>query len=403
MTIAAAVEVLGDGPVDWGIQLALPMAAEIIRQVPEHGGGAAPFDTLRRATESSVLAALSGIRRDVMATSDSIPAEALEGNREFVRRSIPLDRVLRGVRLGHAALHRALMEVIGDDPDEARRVGELLFAYVDVHSSTLADDYTAELDRWAGSTAAQRRRMVEDIVAGRSVEAEPAGRILGYDVRSRHTALILSATDPRVASQQVLLRYAAELAYESCSLIVPVAESAVWIWLAGTPNRNSQAPAGVRVACGPPTSGVDGFRRSHMGARAAERIAASSTGSAAWCDHADIHVAALCTADPEQAQWFVQETLGALAADDDRTAELRLTLRSYLAAGRSLRAAADDLHIARNTVTYRVKQAEELLGRPLATARLEIQLALEIAHWLPSGRQVRHQPPLESTYFRPSD
>ncbi|WP_369276457.1 helix-turn-helix domain-containing protein [Streptomyces sp. R11] len=47
---------------------------------------------------------------------------------------------------------------------------------------------------------------------------------------------------------------------------------------------------------------------------------------------------------------------------------------------RSLRTASDRQHIARNTVTYRVKRAEELL--PAATtagSSLELRVALEIA------------------------
>lgn len=46
-------------------------------------------------------------------------------------------------------------------------------------------------------------------------------------------------------------------------------------------------------------------------------------------------------------------------------------------------AAAERLHVARNTITYRVKRAEELL--PAATTAghsLELRLALEIAQHL---------------------
>ncbi|MFB4278875.1 PucR family transcriptional regulator [Nonomuraea sp. MTCD27] len=408
VTIAAATEALGPGPVAWAAQLAPGMTEEIIRQVPEHGGGPAPFDTLRRSVESSVLAALAGFRHGIPVASAVVPKEALEGGREFARRAIPLDRVLRGIRLGHAALHRALMEVIGDDPDEVRRVSELLFGYADVHASTLAEEYIAERDRWVGSTAAQRRRVVEDLLAGRPVEAEAASRVLGYDVRSPHTALILSAADARTAPQ-VLQRLAAELAGTSGSLAVPASESSLWLWVGG-PLAEARAggppkvavPPGVRVAAGPPAAGIEGFRRSHLGARAAESIGISR--GAVWCDYADVRVVALCTADPEQATWFVRETLGPLAADDERVAELRQTLRAYLAAGRSLQAAATDLHVARNTVTYRVKRAEELLGHPVAEDRLEVQLALEIAHWLPPRRSPRRRSaPLEAMYVHTPD
>ncbi|SEE13722.1 PucR C-terminal helix-turn-helix domain-containing protein [Streptomyces sp. 2133.1] len=49
----------------------------------------------------------------------------------------------------------------------------------------------------------------------------------------------------------------------------------------------------------------------------------------------------------------------------------------------SLRATAGTLHVARNTVTYRVKRAEELLATATAAGNsLKLRLALEIARTL---------------------
>jgi DNA-binding PucR family transcriptional regulator len=92
---------------------------------------------------------------------------------------------------------------------------------------------------------------------------------------------------------------------------------------------------------------------------------------------------ALATAEPEHARWFVQDVLGPLASEGDRMRELRETLRVYLAEEHGLRTAADRLHVARNTVTYRVKRAQELLpASSSAGDSLELRLALEIAHTL---------------------
>ncbi|MFJ5534746.1 helix-turn-helix domain-containing protein [Streptomyces sp. NPDC093261] len=68
-----------------------------------------------------------------------------------------------------------------------------------------------------------------------------------------------------------------------------------------------------------------------------------------------------------------------------RLHELRETLRVYLAEERSLRTAAELLHVARNTVTYRVERAEELLPTTTtAGSSLELRAALEIA-WAASA------------------
>ncbi|MFC9763332.1 hypothetical protein [Rhodococcus jostii] len=79
------------------------MATRIIGEIPELGRGTEQFDTLRIGTESSTIRSLFWIGGH----ADSLPAvteEALAGVREFVRRGVSLDRVLRGIRLGHAQM-----------------------------------------------------------------------------------------------------------------------------------------------------------------------------------------------------------------------------------------------------------------------------------------------------------
>ncbi|MER6066607.1 helix-turn-helix domain-containing protein [Streptomyces sp. NPDC001792] len=64
--------------------------------------------------------------------------------------------------------------------------------------------------------------------------------------------------------------------------------------------------------------------------------------------------------------------------------------RVYLAEEHSPRAAAERLHVARNTVTYRVKRAEELLPvTTTAITSLEVRVALEIAAASPLGPSAR--------------
>jgi DNA-binding PucR family transcriptional regulator len=58
-------------------------------------------------------------------------------------------------------------------------------------------------------------------------------------------------------------------------------------------------------------------------------------------------------------------------------------LRIYLAFGRSRARAAERLHIARNTVAYRVEKATRMLDRPITEDPLKVRLALEISRVLP--------------------
>ncbi|MEU9497711.1 helix-turn-helix domain-containing protein [Streptomyces sp. NPDC048196] len=397
--VTATAAVLGPDPVRWALQTADAMAAEVLEQVPEHGGGPAPLATLRRSTESTVLAALRLLFAEGSGDGDTLPEEALESCREFARRGLPLDRILRGVRLGHARLTRELTSAVeryvpaGERLTELRRITEELFSHADTHASLIAESYLAERDRWRGSDEAARRATIDDLLAARPVDPEAATRRLRYDVARTHLAAVLwceRADDPLPAAER-LQHTATALARTLGTghpLTIPATADTAWLWLhapddlTGLTDRvrtdTDRAP-GVRLALGPPAHGTAGMRRSHYGAREAERVARLAPGD--WLtDYREVRLVALATTDPEHARWFVHDLLGPLASEGSRMRELRETLRVYLAEERSLRAAAGTLHVARNTVTYRVKRAEELLPAPTtAGSTLELRLALEIA------------------------
>ena len=60
----------------------------------------------------------------------------------------------------------------------------------------------------------------------------------------------------------------------------------------------------------------------------------------------------------------------------------RETLRHYLEAERSITTVAVELHVARGTVAYRVRKAEEVLGREVGERRFELHAALLLAQCL---------------------
>ena len=92
----------------------------------------------------------------------------------------------------------------------------------------------------------------------------------------------------------------------------------------------------------------------------------------------DVELAVLLAHDPERARSFVRRELGPLAVDTAAAGDLRATVTAYLGAERSLVKAAEQLHVARNTVAYRVRRFEELTGRDLRHRRLELEAALRL-------------------------
>ena len=91
---------------------------------------------------------------------------------------------------------------------------------------------------------------------------------------------------------------------------------------------------------------------------------------------------ALMSGSIELLQAWVIETLGALADSDEPTARLRDTLRVFLQENGSYKATAERLTLHKNTVQYRVRKAEEGLGRPIGDDRLNLELALLAGQWL---------------------
>ena len=63
-------------------------------------------------------------------------------------------------------------------------------------------------------------------------------------------------------------------------------------------------------------------------------------------------------------------------------ARLRETLRVFLGTGGSYTEAAERLSLHRNSVKYRIVKAAEERGRPFGGDRLDVELALQVCHFL---------------------
>jgi hypothetical protein len=395
-TVAHAVELLGRDPVDWAVQVGDGMARHIIDEIPELGGGEGPFQSLRMGTESATIRALvrlTGAASHLPAITD----EALQGDREFVRRGVALDRVLRGVRLGHAGMARAFLAACNVLLSEERRsdamrvVSEQLFAYIDEFSGSMAAEYLNERDRWVTSAAAAREEVVRSVLDGTSGDSGPASAALNYDLSRQHVAALLWFQPARVrADTAELQRVAVDvLRHWGCSqhLIVPIGRGRLWAWgsrleLPPRTTIGSYVPErdDVRMAHGLPAGGVEGFRRSHREAEAAERMTRLHMASTDWAtSYGDVELPALLTADLPAARTFIRRELGPLAKPGANMSDLRATLLAYLEEQNSPHAAAQRLHVSRNTVSYRVKRAEELLGLEWRQRRYELQTALLLA------------------------
>jgi DNA-binding PucR family transcriptional regulator len=82
-----------------------------------------------------------------------------------------------------------------------------------------------------------------------------------------------------------------------------------------------------------------------------------------------------------------------LASRDDTTRRLGATVRAYLDENGSRGRTAKRLHVHENTVAYRLRQAEELLGRSVEKRTLELRVALALADLVNNGSDTNRSAP----------
>lgn len=395
---------LGAGPARWAIELCSVVVQRIVDDVPALGGSPAAVELLRRGNESTTLRALLAVAEGPGAALPDAEA-TLEGIREFVHRAVPLERVLQGVRVGHAATTEAFLRACTElaDPevavDEVTAISRELFSYVDDLSDTMIRTYLAEHEVWSTSAAAARADVVRSLLGdSATVDVGEASRALGYDLRRTHEAAVVWSDSPSGSSTlQAAATEALRARGATTTLVVPVASGRLWAWGTVSPDRprrtgprESLAEALSRqqaqAVFGTPADGVAGFRRSHREAERGERVERlrREAGRAPRyaTAYADVAAVALLATDLDAAGEFVRRELGALSDRSAAMEALRTTLYHYFDAERSLMDVARRLHVARGTVTYRVKRAQEVLGHDLDERRFAIHAALALAETL---------------------
>ena len=330
-----------------------------------------------------------------------LPSPTLAYAQDGAQHGVPLTTLMRSYRLAHAATSRhfnAILETHASNAEELNLASELvsawMFAYVDAALCLVEEVYTAERDRWLRTAAASQADTVGAILAGQPIDIDVATRRLRHDVRRVHVAAIawLESHEEGRNTQAVLeaaIRDIASAIGNQKPLVHPLGMLSAAAWISShtaVPSkvldelrfRTANAP-GVRVAIGEPARGIAGFRSSYLEAVEAQRIARLAgrpVGSVTRYD--SISLRAIATVDLEQSRVFVQRELGRLGSTDETTRRLAATLRAYLDENCSRGRTAKRLHVHENTVAYRIRQAEELLGRSLEKRTLELRTALAL-------------------------
>jgi len=365
--------------------------------IPELEGPAADTDLTALARES-VRSLFAVLPAEQWRTPD-VPVAAMEFTRALARGGYDLAVLLKVYRLGQVEFWNAVMEVADSQiPDPAVRMRTLalmwerLTLWVEVVVEHQVALYQEERERWLRGALARRSETIRAILAGEDADPQRAGSVLGHDLLRWQLALTLWADEEANVTDAVarLEALAGELAtalgaHRPLTLVVGVRGLWAWIGADSAPDVGALADvpaladaAGLRVAAGRPRRGVRGFRESHREAVEAQRVAVDGVGAGPLTSYADVEVVSMLSTDETAMRHLVEAELVGLLARDASTVRLRATALAFLRSGSNARAAADLLGTHRNTVLYRVKRVEELLGHPIEERRLRLELALTL-------------------------
>lgn len=362
----------------------------------------------RISTESGIrqLAEIIDVAGDPRAVE--LTASTLAIARGVVHRQIAIANVTRAYRLAQEPVWQWMCaRIAASAPDAAQQAMALrlatgwLFGYVDAALIRAEQAYEAEREAWLRGAAAARSEAIVDIIAERERDPQRASKRLRYEVNRHHVGVVAWAeTVPtETDAQQVLGEAVADLARTmtaETTLIHPLGSLVTAGWLSrrevfpattvdtDMPALATKLQAGIRIAVGVPGQGLKGFRLSHIEASHARRVASlAGPRLGRLTRYRDVAVAALASADPAHAASFVSRILGRLAGDDEATYRVAMTLSVYLQENRSRSRAAERLTVHPNTVSYRVNQAEAILGRSIDTESLDLAVALALLPTLP--------------------
>jgi hypothetical protein len=398
--VARAVAVHKDSFVTSLVELSIQEIA------PLHSHDGLLLGLLEASIEENVVTGLHVLEHRIDPKTLNAPAAAVLYAQRLAQRDVPLSALLRAYRLGQESfVNVCLEEAVAQAQDEGLlgatmiSLVNLVGAYVDHVCEEVAVAYEEERERWISRRGAVRARLVHDLLHDPHVNVREAESGLGYTLSRTHVAVDAWTEGPLRPFDEplVLERLAGKLMVAVDTVGPPLVftpdEGEAWIWL---PVRSDTildpirveealhaADLPVRLAVGAPGRGLAGFRRSLKQAEQAKSVALlAGERRDAVTSFAAVGPVALMCADVDGLRTWVAEVLGPLAIDGEREAWLRETLRVFLQTNCSYAMTAETLFVHRNTVQYRVQQAQELRGRPVGGDGLEVQLALRVCKLL---------------------
>jgi hypothetical protein len=376
----------------------------ILRDIPELRDDQTVLDLLSSSVHSNVGTCLQVMQHQIDLSAVRAPAAALEYARRRAQRGTSLTALLRAYRLGHTCFLDWLLNELARQSDDAATItavtlgmSGIVAGYVDQTSEEIVAAYSGERENWLRNRSTARAARIRELLSGQRINVSATEATLGYRLRQYHVGVVCWTDDAAASADDItrlehaVSHVAGKAACTGDPVFLPRDESSAWAWLPlgirDTFDAAAASTAGldddVHVAFGDAARGTAGFRITHAQAMAAQAVALGAGSrpprAVAFSEVAPV---AMMLGSEDLLRAWVLSTLGGLAADDEPHARLRETLLLFLQSGGSYKATAEQLMLHKNTVQYRIRKAEESLGRPVGQHQHDVELALRAARWL---------------------
>lgn len=366
------------------------MAERITAAIPAYASDHIDFEDVVSSCTDNVRYILGNLAGQPSINRDAARATGLRR----AEQGMAYADVLEAFRVGGRFLWETLVDRADDDSrDILLRAAADIWAVTDELSSTVTEAYRSAVVDRARRSDQLRGVMVGALLDGESTGAERdwrAATVLDLPPDGGFVVVSAECTSPGSEAlpdvERILRRQNLTGAWR---LDHEHHEGLVVLPLSYDVSRLVEALAELatgRVGISAVFSRLDA---SHAACQEARQAAATATpGTASVIRFEEHPLAVLLAASPDPTTTLVRRTLGpVLALPRDEAAIILETARTWLAAGGSTSTAAKSLHLHRNTVRYRLRRLEELVGRDLThpVDAAQIHVALEGARILGLG------------------
>jgi DNA-binding PucR family transcriptional regulator len=384
------------------------------REIAELGGDSRLVELLGASIEGNVDTVFHVLQHGITADHLHAPSAAMEYARRLAQHAIPVTALVRAYRLGQTTLLDrifARIQTSSFDPvlglAVSHRIVSVSSIYIDWISEQVVTAYQIEHERWLANRNNVRANQIRELLSSSGpTDDRRATAQIGYELAQHHCAAIvwigeLDSDRDGLSELERATRHLCEtIEGRPAPLFVAADRASAWVWvpLGHQPNRldldtvraalDPPDLGDVRVALGTAQFGSAGFRTSHVQAQRTRSIAVLTDDPrriiTSYSDPG-LAVSSLVGSDMARAHEWIRATLGHLADDTESAERLRETLRTYFDCRSSHKATATALHVHYNTVKYRIKSAEQMLGHPISANRFDIEQALVLQSWLGNG------------------